>query len=259
MLLQFIVIVFMSVTASYAFQHTETMYQINGLCFYRYLAYISAIFLGYVCFSQYKKYIALAFSFVLSVVALSPIGQKALELFPSAVPLLAVLMGVTAILIVPSSRGRGFSEFLVLLVLPAILAESRIGGSVRLIATTQSISYNEASVIAVVIVGGYFYLRYATLASLRCSEFLSSDADEKDVAKVSKQCNSMATLVVIGASGISVFLMTSAPVVADALRATVVALPLLVLALATGVGITITIILYIFQRSHKETAQARFR
>lgn len=258
MLLQFIVIVFMSVAASYAFQHTETVYQINGLCFYRYLAYISAIFLGYVGFSRYRKYIALAFSFALLAVALSPIGQEVLELFPSAVPLLAVLMGVTTILTVPSSRGRGFFEFLVLLILPAILAESRIGGSVRLLATTRSISYSEASVIAAIIVGGYFYLRYATLTNLKCSEFLTNNADEEDVAKVSKKCNNMAALVVISASAISMFLMASAPVIANALRATIVALPLLVVASAMGAGVTITIIFYIFQRSQKETVHARF-
>ena len=242
----------MSAVASYAFQHTETTYQINGLCFYRYLAYALTVFLGYVCFSHYKKYIALAFSFALSAVALSPVGQKAIELFPSLVPFLAVLMGVTTLLVVPSARGRGFFEFLALLVSPAILAESRIGGSFRLLATTEPIGYYELSAITVSIVGGYFYLKYATLANLSCLELLSNGGNERDVVKVNMWCNLIIILVVISGSGIAGVLMVTGRIVADVLRATVVALPLYVLALALGAGIVITTILYIFKLSHKE-------
>lgn len=248
---QFTALVLMGFAASYAFQHTETAYQINGLCFYRYLAYALTVLLGYVCFSHYKKYIGLIFSFALSAVALSPFGQKAIELFPSVVPLLAVLMGVTTVLIIPSSRGRGFFEFLVVLILPAVLAESRIGGSSRLLATTESIGYYELSAVIVSIVGGYFYLRYATLGNLRCLELLSNGANEKDVGKVSKQCNFI-FLIVIGASGTVASLMATAPIFADALRATVAALPLYVLALAMGAGITLTTILYTFKLTHEE-------
>ena len=257
MLLQFTVIILMSAAASYAFKHTETQYQINGLCFYRYIAYIVTVFLGYVCFAQYKKYIALAFSFALSAVALSPVGQRAIEFFPSVVPFLAVLMGVTTVLIVPSSRGRGFFEFLVVLVLPAVLAESRIGGSFHLLATTESIGYYELSAVTVSIVGGYFYLRYSALANLRTLELLSNGGNKKDVAKAKNWCNSMIILIVMSASGIAAFLMVTAPIVADALRATVAVVPLYVLTLAMGAGIAITTILYIFQLTHKENAHVR--
>ena len=256
MLLQFTVIVLMSVSASYAFQHTETTYQINELCFYRYLAYAITVFLGYICFSYYKKYIGLAFSFALSAVALSPIGQKAIELFPSVVPFLAVLMGVITVFIIPSSRGRGFNEFLVVLILPAILAESRIGGSFRLLATIEPIGHYELSAITVIIVGGYFYLRYATLANLRSLELLSNGGTQNDVAEVSKRCNIVIILIVISASGIAAFLMTTAPIVADVLRAAVVTLPLYVLGLALVAGITITTIFYIFQLSQEQTTHA---
>lgn len=256
MLLQFTVIVLMSVSASYAFQHTETTYQINGLCFNRYLAYAITVFLGYICFSHYKKYIGLAFSFALSAVALSPIGHEAIELFPLIVPFLAVLMGVTTILIVPSSRGRGFFEFLVVLALPAILAESRIGGSFRLLATIESISYYELSAVTVSIVGGCFFLRYATLANLSRLELLSNGGNEKDVAEVSKQCNILIILIVISASGIAAFLMVAAPIVADVLRAAVFALPLYVLGLALSAGIAVTTIFYIFQLSQEQTPHA---
>ncbi|MFQ6065566.1 MAG: hypothetical protein ACE5L6_08840, partial [Candidatus Bathyarchaeia archaeon] len=207
MVLQFAVIVLMSVAASYAFQHTETTYQINGLGFYRYLTYAITVLLGYISFSHYKKSIAFAFSVSLSAVAFSTVGQKAIELFPSVVPLLAVLMGVTTVLVVPSSRGRGFFEFLVVLILPAILVESRIGGSLHLFATIESIGYYELSVITASIVGGYFYLRYATLTKMSHLELLSNGGSEKNVAEASKRCNIITILIVIGASGIAAVLM----------------------------------------------------
>jgi hypothetical protein len=254
-LLQFTVIVLMSVSASYAFQHTESTLQIDGLCFYRYLAYVITVFLGYICFSHYKKYIAFAYSLGLSAVALSPAGQKAIELLPLVVPFLAVLMGVTTVLVAPRSQGRGFFEYLVVLIVPAILAESRIGGSLGLLATTESIGYYELSAITVSIVGGYFYLRYAALASLSRLELLSNGGNENDVAKIDKRCNILIIAIVISASGISVFLMTTAPIVADALRAAVVPLPLYVLGLALGAGIAIATIFYIFQLFQKQTPQ----
>ena len=258
-LLQFTVVVLMSAAASYAFQHTETTYQINGLCFYRYLTYVITVFLGYICFSHYKKYIAFAFSLGLSAVALSPIGQKAIELLPLVVPFLAVLMGVTTVLVFPRSRGRGFFEFLVVLILPAILAESRIGGPLHLLATTESIGYYELSAIAVSIVGGCLYLRYATLARLSSLELLSNGGNKNDMAEISVRCNIVIILIIVSASGIAVFSMVTAPIVADALRATVVALPLYVLGLALGAGIAITTVFYILKRSQKETTYAFYR
>jgi hypothetical protein len=258
MLLQFTVVVLTSVSASYAFQHTETTYQINELCFYRYLAYVITIFLGYICFSHYKKYLGLVFSLTLSAVALSPIGQKAIELFPSIVPFLAVLMGVTTVWIVPSSRGRGFFEFLVVLILPAILAESRIGGSFRLLAITESIGHYELSAIVVSIVGGCFYLRYAALARSSSLKLMSNGGNKNDVAEISKWSNTVIILIVMSGSGIAAFSMVTARIVADALQATIATLPLYVLGLALGAGIAITTVFYILQRSQKETTHALY-
>lgn len=252
MLLQFTAIVLMSTAASYVFQRTETTYQINGLCLYRYLAYALTVFLGYICFSQYKKYIGFAFSFALSAVALSPIGQKAIELFPLAAPFLAVSMGVTTLFVIPSSRGRGFFEFLVVLILPAILAVSRTGGSFGLLATTESTSYYELSAVTAVIVGGCFYLRYAVLAKLNSLELLSNGGNEEEVAKAAKWSNILAALIATSASALAAFLMVIASTVANTLRATVSVIPLYVLVLALGAGVAITIVFYIFQRSHRE-------
>lgn len=242
----------MALAASYAFQHTKTVYTINELCFYRYFAFVSIVLLGYVCFSHYKKYLALAFSFTLSAVALSPFGQEAIELLPSLIPLFAVLMGVTAILIVPKSMGRGFFELLAILILPAVLAESRIGGSVHLLATTESIGYIELSAITALIVGGYFYLRYAALTNLNCLELLASGGHERDIDKLSTWLNLVIILFIIGAFGISTVLMAFGPVFADALRTTILAQPLNVLILAIGTGVTVITVLFILSPALKQ-------
>jgi hypothetical protein len=241
-----------SVAASYAFQRTETTYQINGVCFYRFLAYALAVPLVHVCFSQYRKSVALAFSLALSAVAFSPIGLEAIELFPIVTSFLAILMGVTTILARPSSRGKGFFQFLIILVAPAILAESRIGGTIHLLATTESVGYSELSAITAIVVGGYFYLRYTALGNWRSRKLLSNGADEEDVADVSKQHNLILILIVVGASGTAASLMLTAPIVADALRATAAALPVNVLTLALSAGIALTMIFYMFQRRYRD-------
>lgn len=256
MLLQFTVIVLTSVAAAYAFQHTETTYQINGLCFYRYLAYAIAVPLGYICFSRYKKWVGLALAFALSAVALSPIGQTAIELFPLIVPFLAVSMGVTTVLAVPNSRGKGFLEFLVVLILPAILALSRIGGSVQLLDTTQSTGYYELSAITAVIVGGYLYLRYATLTKIGVLGLSSSGGDEDDVTDVNMWCNAITGLIVAGASGLAAVLMATAPIVAEAVQTVVVPQPLYVIALTLSAGVAITAVFYVFRHYQKGDTHA---
>lgn len=252
-LLQFAVIVLMSVAASYAFQHTETVYRFNELCVYRYFVYAAAVFLGYLCFSQYKKSVGLAFSLSLSVVAISPLGLTAIELFPLFVTILAILMGTTSVLVFPNPRGKGFFEFLFVLVLPSLLTMSRIGGSAGLIATVESPGYLELSAIVACIVGGYFYLRYATLANRNRLALLSSGGGNADVAKASRTSNNIAGLIVIGASGTAFSLMVAAPVFGDALRGTLISQPIYVVATALGLALALTTLLYIFQLYGRRT------
>jgi hypothetical protein len=252
LLIQLSVIAGMSAAASYAFIFTKTAIQLNGLCFYRYAVYIAAIFLGYWCFSHYKKYVAFAFSSALTLMALSPLGKEAVELFPLAVPFLATLMGVITILAIPKSRGKGFFEFIVVLVLPALLAESRIGGSPRLIATISSVGYYELSLVTIIVVGGYFYLRYAALANLNKAELLSNGGAQKDVAEANRLGNIITARTLLGACGTAGILMVAAPTVADALRSTSVSSPLSVLALELIAGTATAIILYLLRFHRKE-------
>ena len=251
-LLQFIVIVFMSAAAGYAFQHTETVYEFNGLSIYRYFTYSAAVFLGYLCFSCYKKVVGLAFSLTLSILALSPIGPIAIEQLPLFAPLLAMLMGATSFLAFPNFRRRGFFEFLLVLILPAILAESRIVGSSGLIATKESPEYLLLSAITVCIIGGYFYLRYAALAHSNRLALLSSGGSELDVDRVNQANNNIVGLIVLGACGTAFSLMAATPIFADTLRGTLVSQPIYVIASALGLALALLTLLYIFQLYCKE-------
>lgn len=251
-LLHLLVILAMSTAASYTSLRTHTVYQINGIDFYHYLAYASAILFGYFCFSYYNKFIATAFALTLSGIAFSPIGLKTIKLFPLATPLLTVLMGIVTVLVVPSSRGKGFFEFLFTLILPAVLAESRIGGSMRLLLTSESIGYYELSAVTAVVIGGYFYLKYVTLANLICQKLLSNGGDEKDVNEAGLECNLILILMTLGASGIAVALMITAPIFASAFQTLAFLSPFYILILATIAGAVVATALYVFKISYRE-------
>lgn len=252
-LLQLALIVLMSASSSYAFQHTETAFKINGVCVSRYVAYAVTVFLVYVALSRYKKYVGLAFSLTLSIIAFSPIGPEAIIFFPSFTPFLAMFLGIITIVVFPSSRGRGYFEFVIMLILPAILAESRIGGSLGLLAITESIGYGLLSVITACVVGAYFYLRYANLANLSSRELLANGGNEVDVLRVSTWSSQITAVVVACASFIAAILMTTAPVLADVVRSPILGSPAYILVLAMGAGIVVVVIIRILSRSYKES------
>ena len=255
-LLQFAAIVLVSGAASLAFYSTETIYQINGICFSRYLAYAFTVVLGYICLSRYKKSVALTFSLALSIVAFSPIRLIVIQLFPTIVPFLLVLMGVNTVLLVPNSRAKGFFELLAVLILPAVVAESRIGGSDHLLVTARSMGYYELTAITVIVIGGCLYLRYATFTNSRRLELLSNGGAEDDLAKVSVWSNQLVLLVVVCASGVSAFLIIVASIAADALRPAFGMAQLNVVGLALSAGIAIMIaVFYVDQLSKRESHQ----
>ncbi|MDH5389979.1 MAG: hypothetical protein OEX10_02355 [Candidatus Bathyarchaeota archaeon] len=215
---QLIVIVLMSISASYAFLNTQTNFLINKICFYRYFAYGMNVVFSYVCVAHYNKRIAFLLSFALSALALSPLSKDVVEAFPTFVSFFAVLMGITTVLLVPAARGRGFFEFLLLLVLPTVLAESRIGGFPYLIATSHSITYYQILIVNVTIVGGYFYLRYATLGNLLYRDFLLKGEGEGEANTVNKWTGFISGIIIVVAVGTAALLAIIAPVVTGVTR-----------------------------------------
>lgn len=244
---QLIVIVLISIPASYTFQNTQTNFTINGICFYRYLAYGMTVVFSYVCVSRYNKHTAFLLSLALSALVLSPLSKEIVEVFPTFVSFFAILMGITTVVLVPAARGRGFFEFLLVLILPAVLAESRLGGFPYFIVTSQSITYDEVFVITVAIVGGYFYIRYATWGNLAHRDLLSKGEREGEANAVSRWTSFIGGIIIAGAIGTAAFLAIVAPVVAGFFQPLFKDQTFYALALMGCIGIVMVIAIFAFQ------------
>lgn len=244
---QVIVIVLMSISASYTFLNTRTNFTINEICFYRYLAYGMTVVFSYFCVSRYNKYIALLLSLALSALALSPLSKEVVEVFPTFVSFFAILMGITTVLLVPDARGQGFFEFLLVLILPAILAESRLGGFPYFIVTSQSLTHYEVFVVTVAIVGGYFYLRYATWGNLARSDLLSKDEREGEANAVNRWTSFISGIIIAGAIGTTAFLAIVAPVIAGVFQPLFKDQTFYAFALMGCIGIVVVTAIFTFQ------------
>ncbi len=94
-----------------------------------------------------------------------------------------------------------------------------------------------------------------TLADLGRLELLSNGGNESDVAGVTAGYNLATIIVVLGASATAAVLMITGLIVADALQAAAIVIPLYVLALALGAGIAIASLFYMFNLSFNESHQ----
>lgn len=242
--LQVAVIVLISFGASHVFRRVDALIQVNGIHVYRYIAYVATIILWYVCTSKYNKY--LAFSLPSALVALAILGQqKVIDPFPAIAPFFAILMGVFTVLLVPAARGRGFVEFLFVLILPALLAESRLGGSIM--PTSEGIFAYEVYAVAIAVVGGYFYLRYIASADLTHRELLSRGASEEDTCAISRWNNFITGAIVAAATATTAFLATATSILTKALQPYFAGLPLHIFLLETIIGVVVVAIIYYFQ------------
>lgn len=244
---QLIVIVVMSISASYTFLNTQTNFTIKGICFYRYLAYGMTVVFSYVCVSRYNKHLAFSISLALSALALSPLSKEIVEVFPTFVSFFAILMGITTVLLVPAARGRGFFEFLLVLILPAVLAESRLGGFPYFIATSQSITYYEVFAVTVAIVGGYFYLRYATWGNLTHRDLLLKGEREGEANAVNRWTSFTSGIIIVGAIGTAAFLAIVAPVIASVFQPLFEDQTFYAFALMGCIGIVVVVTVFAFQ------------
>ncbi len=211
---QLIIIILISIAASYTFMNTQTNIKINEICFYRYLTYGMTAFFSYICLARYNKHIAFLLSIGMAALVLSPSSKEIVEVFPLFVSFFATLMGITTVLVVPAARGRGFFEFLLVLILPAVLAESRLGGFPNLIVTSQSIAYYQVFLVTIGIVGGYFYLRYATLGNLARRNLLSRGERKNEANAVNSWTSFTSGIIIVGAIGTAAFLAIIAPAIA---------------------------------------------
>jgi hypothetical protein len=180
-----------------------------------------------------------------------------MEMFPTFVPLFATLMGIVTVLLVPEARGRGFFEFLMVLILPSLLAESKVIDFRYFIATSKCVTSYEIFTVTIAVIAGYFYLRYAALGNLERRNFLSKGEMKTNVSVISQWTNLISGIIITGAAGTVIFLAIVTPVVAEAFQPIFKDQPLYMFAFAGCIGIVVVIILVAFQiqtRYAKETS-----
>jgi hypothetical protein len=243
------VISLISFAASHLFWRIDAVMQVDGVHVYRYIVYFAAIVLWYISTYKYNKYLALAIPSIL--LALAILGQQTvIDAFQAVVPVSAIAMGIFATLLAPASRGRGFVEFLLVLIAPALLAESRLGGSV--IQLQNGIGAYEIYVVTVSVVGGYFYLRYKAAADLTRRDFLFRGADEEDVHVFSQRSNLVIGLVIITATVTSTLLATTTSFLTNTLQQFFAGLPLHIFLIEIILGAIVVATIYHFQTSAGE-------
>jgi len=244
------VISLISFAASHLFWRMDTIIQVNGIHVYRYIVYFAAMMLWYVSTRKYNKYLALAIPSIL--LALTVLGQQTvIDSFRAVVPVSAIAMGIFATLLAPASRGRGFVEFLLVLITPALLAESRLGGSV--IQLQNGIVAYEIYVVTVSVVGGCFYLRYKASADLTRRDFLFRGADEEDVHVFGQRSNFVMGLVIVAATVTSALLATTTSFLTNALQQFFAGQPLHIFLIEIILGVIVVATIYHFQTSAGET------
>lgn len=255
-LFQLTIIIVISVAAAYIFQNTYTTALVGDVSAYRYVIYGMTIVFSYVCISRYNKYIALLLSLVLSFLAMPFLDAEIMEVSPTIVSVFAILMGVTTILLAPEAKGRGFFEFLIALILPALLTESRALNLSYFITTSESITNYQILAVTLAIVTGYFYLRQSALGNLARRDFLSKGEMKENVSAVDKWTNLTSGIVIAGATGIVVFLAIVAPIAAETLQHLFKAQPLFMFAFAVCLGIIVIAVLLAFQMQARYTQKS---
>ena len=241
--LQVAVIVLISLAASHIFQRVDVLIQVNGVHAYRYIGYCATIVLGYICVSKYNKYLAFSLSSALLVLAI--LGQeRAIDAFPAIAPFFATLMGLSTVLST-AAKGNGFAAFLFTLILPAILAQSRIGGSIMSI--PEGVFTYEVYAVTIAVVGGYFYLRYRALTDLMHQELLSRGANERDTSAISRWNNFVTGTIVASATATTAVLATATSFLRSALQPYFAMPPLHIFLIEITIGTIVAALIYHFQ------------
>jgi hypothetical protein len=244
------VISFISFAASRLFWHADTVIQVDGIPVYRYIVYFAAMVLWYVCTYKYNKYLAWAIPSILLASAI--LGQqRVIDSFQAIVPFSAIAMGVFATLLAPASRGRGFVEFLLVLIAPALLAESRLGGSV--IPLQNGVLTYEIYAVTISVVGGCFYLRYMATADTERRDLLFRGANKEDAHVFGQRSSFLIGLVIVAATGTSAILATTTSFLTNALQQFFAGLPLHIFLIETIIGVIVVATIYYFQTSAGET------
>jgi hypothetical protein len=278
LLSQAVVIVFTSVAAVYAFQHVQTSIQIGGISGYYYVSYLAAVFISYILYLRTRLY-SVSVLGLLALLAFFSVAlhvQQIVQLLPFITFSLAVLIGVFSVLAAPSERGKYFVTFLIILILPVILAESQVNwnhffqdmvklGEVypvlspfaplfnmfregfRLLTNDFRINAHELYIVCLVVAAGYMYLRYTTQITITQQTLSKRGASPKDIADISS-----GSLLVAGiaasAMAVTAFIIAITPPIANAMQPLFNSTPLPIFLFAIGTGTGIVATAYIFAK-----------
>ena len=278
LLSQVVVIVLASVAAVYIFQHVQTSIQIAGISAYYYISYLLAVFVSYFSVFKRNQYLALVLSLLVIVTFISILlhVRYVMQFLPAITFSLGVLIGVFSVIVVPSERGRYFVTFLIILILPAILAESKVNWSrffqdmitlsetytfisplaplfhifregFLLLTNDVRINPYELYTVCFVIVAGYMYLRYTTQIALTQQELIKRGATAEDADIVGSGILLIAGIAA-GAITATASVTFIAPFIADVIQPLIVEIPLHIFLFGIGTGTTIVATAYMFTK-----------
>lgn len=289
LLSQVVVIVLASVAAVYTFQHVQTSIQIAGISAHYYISYLLAVFLCYFSVYKHNQYIALFLSLLVLVAFFSilfPVSSV-MQFLPAITFCLAVVIGVFSVLVVPAERGRYFVTFLIILVLPAILAESQVNWSrffqdmatlseiypfisplvplfeilregFLLLTSDVRTNLYELYTVCFVVVAGYLYLRYATKVALTRHELIQRGASIKDIETISKSILLVAGIVATAVITTALVTVTT-PIIVSSIKPLLAGAPLHIFLFGIGTGTAIVATAYMFTKGAVGVLPRKFR
>ena len=222
---QLVVIILISLASAYVFQRTE--FRIFDVFPYASVVYLAAILCALTSLRR-EEYLTVIVPFCLAVPALIAflfrfeesgriLADQIMTLFPALVPLLSILFGISATWLNPSSKAKGFFTFILLLILPGLLAVSAVdwmnffvnlttfvsgtpaNETVRPIIET-SLTFTEASIAIVTVVAGFFYMRFTRHINEETNQLTSRGGLSKDIHEVKWKSSLLLTTVIMGAA-----------------------------------------------------------
>lgn len=184
----------------------------------------------------------------------SPLQTTLQLLFMLAIAI-GILVGTVTVFKL-KSPGSGFFIFLLILLLPAILTESRVSIFLIMQARKGFLRY-EVYMLSIAVVGGYFYLRHVALSNRTRSQLLIKGGSEESLTQAAKWGGYITGLTVLGTIAIVLLLTVGVPILANALQPNpVMWLPIYIfIFLGTVLGIVVVIMVHSYQRLIGEQLQ----
>lgn len=242
LILAFLMILAMSLVAVYGFQYVSIMIQ-NEMAGFRNIAYVMAVVLSFSSLYRRDRRNALVFSAALSVALLLLFTIYPVVWQSSWTALfLALMLGILGVAVIPETRGNEFALFLMTLILPLVMAESRLLSS--LMAQNIGMSFYQIYSVTIMIAGGYFYIRHVTWAKVMEKELGLKGGGEEELTLISWRSSLWAMAIVACAITLNATLAVFAVTITNQLSYPIGEPFVLLLIVAGIVAVAIVLIVY---------------